>query len=240
MPTVSLSFPSDPAAVVPAAAALVLGRRQFNFLPLTATTAYTVVATTTAASAVTFSSAVSAAYSVHPGQSHHLVWSGLPSVATAGVTIDGVLSVHDQFDNVLSTGPNVFFGNISFLAEGFANNNQNPTFSSMTVTLSSSTEPGLKTLTGFVALKKAGSRWLEAYVSTNPVMTSEMGGDSIRPFITVIPAAPDSVKVTLTLDTTQDAGTCAERPGLPGDHRPAHGRVRQPDHLDADLVRPGR
>ncbi|PIR18095.1 MAG: hypothetical protein COV48_07895, partial [Elusimicrobia bacterium CG11_big_fil_rev_8_21_14_0_20_64_6] len=102
MPTVRLSFPSDPVTGIPTAAALILGNRQFNFSPLTAATGYTVVASTTAASAVTFSSGTSSAFAAYPGPVHHLVWSGLPATAVAGVTFSGVLSAHDQYDNVLS------------------------------------------------------------------------------------------------------------------------------------------
>ncbi|MCR4295740.1 MAG: hypothetical protein NUW21_09420, partial [Elusimicrobia bacterium] len=195
MPTVRLSFPSDPAAAVPAENALNLGSRSFNFSPLTAATAYTVVATTTAASAVTFSSRASAAFPVHPGPADHLVWSGLPATVVAGVTFSGVLSAHDVRHNVLSTGPFAYNKSVSFSAKLFGGN-QNPTFTPGTVVFSSTTDQGVKSLPGFLNLKKAGNdHELKAFETLNTALHSEMGGvDSIRPVITVVPAAPESIK----------------------------------------------
>ena len=213
MPTVRLSFPYDGAAGVPPGAALILGNRQFNFSPLTAATGYTVVASTTAASAVFFSSRASAAFAVQPGPINHLVWSGLPANAVAGVTFSGVLSAHDQYDNVLSTGPNAYRTNVTFKAEIFGGN-QDPIFSPSSVLFSSTTDLGSKSLPGFLSLKKAGVRWVEAHETLNAALTSELGGDSIRPLITVSPAAPDSIKVTPTADVEQDAGTLV--PSAPG------------------------
>jgi hypothetical protein len=206
MPTVRLSFPSDPAAAVPAADALILGNRSFNFSPLTAATAYAVVASTTAASAVSFSSRASAAFPVHPGPANHLVWSGLPATVVAGVTFNGVLAAHDERDNVLSTGPYAYNKSVSFSAKLWGGN-QNPTFTPGTVVFSSTTDQGVKSLPGFLNLKKAGSdHELKAFETLNAGLHSEMGGDSIRPVITVVPAAPESIKVTPTNDTAQDAG----------------------------------
>ena len=143
MPTVRLNFPFDSAVGVPPAAALILGSRQFNFQPLTAATDYIIVASTTAASASSWPAVPSAGFPVHPGPSHHMHWSGLPGTVTAGTAFSGVLTVHDQFHNTLSTGPNNYKSNVTFVAETFGGN-QDPAFlPSNNVTFSSTTDLGV-------------------------------------------------------------------------------------------------
>ncbi|MFI5345202.1 MAG: hypothetical protein ACHQ51_02395 [Elusimicrobiota bacterium] len=216
MPTVRVSFPQETNAafVQPGAAPLILGSRLYAYTPLTASLAYTVMAATTAASASTWPAVLSAQEFVYPGVSHHLSWSNLVAVATAGVPINGTLTALDQYGNVLSTGPNAYAANVALAAELFGGN-QDPVFTpTSNVAFSSAVDQGVKNLLTFVTLKKAGSRYLQAFENGNAAVNSEVSGYSVRPYISVLPAAPDSVKVVPTNGTAVSAGQST--PSNPG------------------------
>ncbi|MDE2141999.1 MAG: hypothetical protein KGJ84_06265 [Elusimicrobia bacterium] len=211
MPTIQLGFPSEvhPSFAAPVAAALVLGSRSFGFTPLTASSTYTVLAATTAASASSWAPALSAPYPVYPGPAYDLRWSNLPSTATAGSAISsGTLSAYDFFNNLVSTGPNVYLKNVYFVAEPFAGV-QAPSFQpANNVTFSTAPKPGVVDLNGFVTLKKAGSRYLQAFETGNAAVNSEVA-PAVRPYITVVPAAPNAVQVNPlpVLNTLVSAGS---------------------------------
>ncbi|MFA6002545.1 MAG: hypothetical protein WC881_00605 [Elusimicrobiota bacterium] len=204
MPKVKLRTPSDPlAASVGAEVLSYMGSWSFQVSPLTALSTYTIVAATTSDSAVEFSSAVSAQFWVLPGPAHHMHFSDVPVSVTAGTKFSVGLSVHDQFHNQLSTGPNAYRGTVQFIAEPFSGN-QSYSFNPPTVQFSSSVDQGYKTLTDLVTLRKAGTcpvggasggRWIKAYDLAASIVTSEVAAYSQQPCITVVPGAPDAVKV---------------------------------------------
>jgi hypothetical protein len=141
-------------------------------------------------------------------------WSGLPATVQAGVSFGGALTVHDQFHNVLSTGPNAYNKNVTFEAENFPGV-QAPSFlPSNNVTFSSATDLGVKNLVSFAQLKKAGVRTLKAQETLDLTLTvnSERAGFTTPTTLTVTPAAPDSMKAAPLNDTLVSAGSL----GTPG------------------------
>ncbi|MBI5244339.1 MAG: carboxypeptidase regulatory-like domain-containing protein [Elusimicrobia bacterium] len=193
MPEVQVSLLDDSLASAPAAQALSLGSRAFTLAPLTALSTYTVSAATTVASAATYLSGNSADMRVYPGPAHHLHFGGLPGSPTAGVTFSYALSAHDQFHNLLSTGPNVYVGAVALSAEAFGPP-QGPVFIPPSFSFTT-LDAGVKAMTDSVILKKAGSRWLKAEQADNPSINTEVTGYSTRPSIEVVPAVPVSAAV---------------------------------------------
>ncbi len=216
MPTVALNFPADAAAAIPASQSLFQGNWTFGVTPLTSSTTWSVRVATTAASASTFNAASSALFPVHPGPAHHLHWLGLPATVAAGSSFSGALSAHDQYHNLLSTGPNAYIANVTFAAEIFGGN-QDPEFTpTNNVTFSSSTDQGQRTLTSFGKLKRAGSRWLQAFETSSPGVNSEVAGFSVRPFITVTPGTPDSIRADATIINDINVSVGSLVPNNPG------------------------
>jgi hypothetical protein len=151
---------------------------------------------------------------VYPGPSHHLEFTNLPSTVTAGVPFNGTLTVYDQYGNILSTGPNAYASNVSLAGEIFGGN-QDPVFNPLAnVTFSSITDGGVKNMLSFMTLKKVGLRYVQAFETGNAAVNSEVAGYSVRPYITVLPSAPDSVKVTPTTAIDVSAGQLV--PSNPG------------------------
>src|SRR6185312_8585204 len=220
MPTVQLNFPQDSSAGAPPAATLVFGVRSYSFSPLVASTTYTIVAGTTTSSASTWASATSAQFPVYAGPAHYLKWTNLPVGTTAGISISGTLSAYDQFNNLLSTGPNAYNTAVTLGAELFGGN-QDPVFAPSDSVVFSSADVGTKNLNSFVILKKAGNRTLSAAESDNFAINSAVP-PATTPVIAVVPAAPDSIKASPTATTLVSAGSLV--PSAPG-------RVQLSGHL---------
>ncbi len=212
MPTVQVSFPQDSPIGIPAAGALVLGNRSFSFSPLTASNTYTIFAATTAASASTWPGVLSAQFPVFPGPAHYMEWSNLPAGTTAGVSISGTLSVYDQFNNILSTGPNAF-NQTATLAAQLYGGIQDPVFNPSNVVSFSTTNMGTMNLNSFLTLKKAGSQFVSAFETVSPGVNTSVP-PSVQPFILVSPAAPDSVLASPLGLTQVSAGSLV--PSSPG------------------------
>ena len=100
--------PADPLSGLPGQATLSQGRWVFAIRPRAAMSTYTVTVETTAASAVSYSSTTLLGYTVYPGPPHHLHFTGVPSSSPAGAFFSVGLLAHDQFNNLLSTGPNLY------------------------------------------------------------------------------------------------------------------------------------
>jgi hypothetical protein len=161
---------------------------------------------------------------VWPGPRHHLKFSNLPTTMKAGAPFGGCVTMYDQFQNVISSGPNAT-GNpivtLNFDAETTINSPatitdpiQNPSWLPGTTTYNLISGSGQLCLTNYFSLLAAGSRWLKAYdVSQSTQVTTELGWNtggvvySSRPFITITPGDPSRFVVNPTGDVTQDAGS---------------------------------
>ncbi|PIP81426.1 MAG: hypothetical protein COR54_20300, partial [Elusimicrobia bacterium CG22_combo_CG10-13_8_21_14_all_63_91] len=193
MPEVELILAGDPIATPPAPNALQLGSWIYSVVPIAALSTYTVVAQTTSASAVYFSSSASADFSVYPGPEHHLHFEGVPSSAAAGSGISVVLTAHDQFHNLLSTGPNIYVSTVNLTAEIYLPP-QDPEFSPFEFSYGEG-DFGVKILPSAFKLKKAGLRWIKAAQKDDALVTTERPGFSTRPLIDIIPGNPGAVNV---------------------------------------------
>ena len=214
MPTVKLSFPQDPLLTPPAAQTLSLGAWPFAITPFTAISTYTVVATTTSASASTFSAAASDSFVVFPGPAHHINFSNVPASVQAGQTFRPNLTAYDQYNNVLSTGPNAYQGTVAFLGETFTNSIQNTSFVPNPITFSSSVNQGVITSTPSVTMFKTGNRWMEAFDQGNSAVNTNVAGFSVNPVVTVTPGPAASVSVTPSGPSSVSAGQLV--PSNPG------------------------
>ncbi|MDD5657690.1 MAG: hypothetical protein PHF00_10610, partial [Elusimicrobia bacterium] len=222
MPKVQVTMPSDPAAALPSAQTLGLGLWSFPVSPLTALSTYTVAAATTSDSPVAYSSGTSSQFWVLPGPAHHMHFSGVPALIQAGIKFSATLSVHDQYHNLLSTGPNAYRGSVQFAGEVFGGN-QDPTFSPPTVLFSSSVDRGQRVMTDLATLRKAGTcpvggpgggRWILAFDMTHPEINTEVEPYSHQPCVTVTPGPSDSVQVSPLSDVEVPAGS--QVPDAPG------------------------
>jgi len=161
---------------------------------------------------------------VWPGPRHHLQFSNLPSTVTAGQTFGGCVTMYDQFQNVLSSGPNATVNplvTLNFDAETSSNSPttitdpiQNPSWLPGTTTFNLISDAGQLCLNNYFSLLAAGSRWLKAYdVSQSTQVMTELGWNSggivysTRPYITVIPGDPAKFVVSPVDDVTQNAGS---------------------------------
>ena len=165
----------------------------------------------------------STAIRVWPGPRHHLQLSNLPATTTAGQTFGGCVTLYDQFQNVISSGPSAT-GNpsltLNFDAETSVNSPatiqdaiQNPSWLPGTTTFNLISAGGQLCLNNYFSLLAAGSRWVKAYdVSQSTQVTTELGWGtggvvySSRPFITVMPGDPSKFVVSPISAVNQDAG----------------------------------
>ncbi|TPW18345.1 MAG: hypothetical protein FD129_13, partial [bacterium] len=196
MPTVQISMPQDPQVVSPASATLNVGTWSFPVVPLTSLSTYTIVAATVSPSVVSLSSAGSAAFEVLPGPAHHLHFTNTPSSAAAGSAFSATLLAHDQFHNLLSSGPNTYTKSVQLgvgTGENFAPP-QDPILNPSVATFLSS-EAGVKDLPSAFILKRAGSRRIKATQTDNPFIHTDVTPYSAAPPVTIIPGNPGAVTV---------------------------------------------
>ena len=108
-----------------------------------------------------------------PGPDITCRFSGLPATSKAGTSFGGCVTMYDQFQNVISSGPNAMSNptvSLSFNAETSTNSPttitdpiQNPSWLPGTTSYNLITHTGQLCLTNYFTLLAAGSRWLEAY-----------------------------------------------------------------------------
>jgi hypothetical protein len=194
--------------------ALVNGDRTFTMKAKTSTSTFSITASTDATTPVgttEFKIGQSAGMRVWPAVAHHFTFMNLPSTATAGAMFNGTIVVKDQFENIISTGPNVYTGTIHFDAEmvsnlGLTDPIQNPILPPDYTFLSA--DAGIKNFVGgaegnFI-LKKMGSRWLKASDFGDGNISTERPGYSTRPSVTVLPAAPFQFLFLSPVDLTDN------------------------------------
>ena len=123
-------------------------------------------------------------------------------MVTAGANFYPKLTALDQYGNICSTGSNAYVGQVTFLAEDQANDNQDPELLTWT-TQYYETDAGVKTLDRFT-LKRAGENWLGAEDMNYPdIKVSPLAT------ITVNPALPAVFNVAPLNDTNVGAGSNA-------------------------------
>ena len=213
MPVVRISLPGDPLAAAPASQGLFQGNKAFSIVPRTAVSTYTVVASTDAASTVSYATGTSSPLWTLPASADHFHFTSVPATKFAGEKFTVGLVAHDVWHNVLSTGTNAYKGTVQFAAESFGGI-QEPVFSPPTVTFSSSVDQGFKVLTDLVTLKKAGSRWIQAFDVVSPAVATTLNPALNGPFVLITPGAPDSMGVLPGADTLVSAGSLV--PNNPG------------------------
>ncbi len=182
------------------------GSRGYTMKAKTATTNFSVTASTTTGTPVGTERIVDGTASgmrVWPAGANHFEFANLPSSPiAAGDPFNGTIRVRDQFQNIISTGPNLYTGTVVFQAETSTDPAQvavlppNFTFSA--------SDAGIKDFIGGpegnFTLKKAGSRWLKAYDFGDSNISTERSGYSSRPYITVLPGVANKFLILSPLD----------------------------------------
>ncbi|MFA5975390.1 MAG: hypothetical protein WC859_04410 [Elusimicrobiota bacterium] len=163
---------------------------------------------------------VSSPIRVYPGAKHHLHFFNLPATEIqAGQPFDGCLVMHDQFHNVLSTGPYTSTSTlttISFEAQttgngGLTDPMQNPPWLPGTTTYNLVSSNGQLCLTNYFSLLAAGNDWLRAREGID--VTTERGWGSggvvysTRPYIAVSAGSPSQFVVSPAGNVNVPAGS---------------------------------
>ncbi|OVE78109.1 hypothetical protein BVX98_01270, partial [bacterium F11] len=180
---------------------LINGERSFSMVAKTATNDFSITASTTMATPAGTELLIEGQASglrVWPAVAHHLEFFNLPaSSVPAGTAFNVSLRVHDEYHNLISTGPNIYTGGVRFDAEstfngGLTNPNQNPLLPPNYTFLIS--DAGVKSFVGGpegnLTLFAAGSRWIEAHDISDSDISSERAGYSTQPLVYITPGAP--------------------------------------------------
>ena len=139
---------------------------------------------------------------------YNLKFSELPATVQAGTPFSGRVTCYDEFQNICSTGTNVYEGTIGFTAEYSGNSKQNPTLPG-TTTYDSADEGTLYFSNEFV-LRYAGTRWLKAYDIGTPSINTEYEPYSSQPTIDVTFGPADKFFVTPNTDSDVSAGSTGD------------------------------
>jgi len=123
--------------------------------------------------------------------------------------------MHDQFHNVVSTGPYtdpVSKVSISFDAQttingGLTDSVQNPSWLPGTTTYNLQQGNGQLCLTNYFSLFAAGNDWLKAQDDADPTINSQVVNFSTRPIITVLAGSPSQFVVSPPGDVHVAAGS---------------------------------
>jgi len=167
MPDVKLIFLNDTKITPPANQTLSNGYTLFSTLPKTSSNTYTVIASTSS-STVSYSSG-SASLVVWPAPVSKLKYTMPSTTVVAGVAFDAYLGAYDQYDNLCSTGPNIYLGTVTFIVTNQSNPNQQPSLISPTTNFFTS-DKGFKYLPLWFTLKKAGTDYIGAIDINNPLV----------------------------------------------------------------------
>ncbi|MCX7648220.1 MAG: hypothetical protein N2Z60_06380, partial [Elusimicrobiales bacterium] len=200
MPDVKLSFPNDSKITPPANQTLSNGYALFSALPKVSSNTYNIISSTSSSSSVSYSS-TSASLVVWPAPVAKLKYTMPSTTVVAGVAFDAYLGAYDQYDNLCSTGPNIYLGTVTFIVTNQSNPNQQPSLISATTNFFTS-DKGFKYLPLWFTLKKAGTDYIGAVDLYNPLVT-------VNPLqeLYVLPGDLYAFKVNPYEDTLVGAGS---------------------------------
>ncbi|MCB4757108.1 MAG: Ig-like domain-containing protein, partial [Elusimicrobia bacterium] len=186
------------------------GERIFTMIAKTAQTNFSVTASTTddtPSGTQGIKSGSASGMRVWSGVAHHLEFYNLPtSSKAAGDPFNGGIRAYDQFQNLLSTGPNLYLGTIVFSAQSFAG--QEPSLPPNYTFVQA--DAGEKMFDGppegnFI-LYKATQCWLKAYDFTyNDISTERVENGivySTRPYVSIIPGEANKYLILSPIDMT--------------------------------------
>ncbi len=200
MPEVKLIFLNDTKIIPPASQTLSNGYAMFSVYPRVSSNTYTIIASTTSSSSVSYSTA-STSLVVYPAQASKLGYLLPSTTVVAGVPFDAYLIAYDQYDNICSTGPNIYLGTVTFIVTDWPNPNQKPSLVSQTTTFFVS-DAGVKYLPQWFTLKKAGTDYIGAEEIANPLIKVDP-----KPEIYVLPGELYAFKVNPYEDELVSAGS---------------------------------
>ncbi|MCK5583855.1 MAG: hypothetical protein KAI33_08695, partial [Elusimicrobiales bacterium] len=123
--------------------------------PRTSISTYTVVASTSS-----YDIGVSTLVA-YPGPTTHLEYVFVSTIVVAGESFSPKLRALDAYENVCSTGPNIYLGTVTFITQDQVNPNQDPKLIAASTNYYIA-DAGEKTLTGWFKLKKSGEDILGA------------------------------------------------------------------------------
>jgi len=200
MPTVGVSVPGDFKTTPPGPQTLSNGSAVFSIDARTSFSTYTVVAATTAASAADYVTGVST-LAVNPGPPTHMLYILPSTTVVAGFPFSATLVVKDIYENICSTGNNVYLGTAAFAVQDQVNPNQDPSLSAPQVAFARS-DLGVKDLPNWFTFRKAGVNTLGAYDTLNPIV-------NVTPLvdISVTPGPPNIYRVVPNVETEVTAGS---------------------------------
>ncbi|MHB0996416.1 MAG: hypothetical protein ACYC2I_08615 [Elusimicrobiales bacterium] len=203
MPKLQLTTPGDWKLAPEAPQVLVGGSAVFSVYPETSFSTYTLVAATTTDSAASYSAGVSTVV-VNPGPADHLAYVLASTNVTAGTAFSALLYVRDVYENICSTGPNLYLGTATISVTDQVNPNQDPLVSSPTVSFVAA-DAGVKNLENWFTLRKAGLDYIGAFDQADPAI-------NITPLVEVYvaPGPPSIYRVTPTQDVEVAAGSILE------------------------------
>ncbi|MDT8285807.1 MAG: Ig-like domain repeat protein [Elusimicrobiales bacterium] len=200
MPEVKILIAQDGKTVAPPPQELTAGAATFSIEPRTSLSTYTVTASTTSSSAASYSLGIST-LTVFPGQVARLSYV-LPSTnVVAGQPFSASLYALDAYDNICSTGPNIYVSTAAFVIETQPNPNQQPEMLSNDVYFSSASA-GVRVLTDWFTFRKAGLSTLGAEDTFSPAI-------NVSPLVdlNVSPGPPSVYKVDPNTDQEVGAGS---------------------------------
>ncbi|HBE88216.1 MAG TPA: hypothetical protein DDW67_03650 [Elusimicrobia bacterium] len=203
MPEVKVLLVQDNKTAAPPPQELASGAALFSIEPRTSLSSYTVTASTTDASPASYSLGVST-LTVYPGAVTRLNYVLSSTNVVAGQPFSGSLYALDAYDNICSTGPNIYISTVVFVIESQPNPNQQPELQSNDVFFSSASA-GVRTLTDWFTFRKAGVSTLGAQDSFSPAINVSPLVD-----IAVSPGPPSVYKVTPSEDQEVGAGSLGE------------------------------
>ncbi|MBI4346137.1 MAG: hypothetical protein HY553_04740, partial [Elusimicrobia bacterium] len=211
MPIVQVSVPKDPIAAPIVPSTLAAGSFDFPVLPRRSSSTYVVTVSTNFDSPAVYAGSDSAFVRVNPGPAYYLRFSNYPANTVAGIPISVDLSAYDQYDNLLSTGPNTYTNSVIFTAD-FWDPPQTPDVSPVSYTFSPA-DGGRKSFNGLFTLKKAGTQKFKGADTSNPQITTERV--NLPASVVVDPGPPGSVSVLPSAGTSVNvrAGSTAD-PGF--------------------------
>ncbi len=202
MPEVKIILAQDSKTSPPPNQTLVNGFAQFSIDAKTSLSTYTVVASTSSSSSASYDSGVSTAV-VYPAAVDHLDYVLTSTTVIAGEAFSADLIAYDTYDNVCSSGPNIYLGTVTFVVQDWPNPNQDPQLLDASTAYLLS-DAGVKTLTNWFTFRKAGINTLGAEDYYNSTI-------NVSPLVDVkvLPGPPKVFKVDPHDDGDVSAGSNA-------------------------------
>ncbi|MDP2867175.1 MAG: hypothetical protein Q8O90_13120, partial [Elusimicrobiota bacterium] len=204
MPEVRVTMPGDTKTVSPASQLLSNGGAVFSLDPRTSSLGYTVLAATTAVSTAAYQSGIST-LTVNPGPAVSMSYVVPSTTVVAGLPFSALLYVKDAYDNLCSTGPNVYLGTAAFIVTDQVKSIQDASLTN-TSTGYSGSDYGVKNLVNWFTLRKAGPDTIGARDSLNPAVKVDPPLS-----LNVLPAPPAIYRVSPNADEEVPAGKSDNR-----------------------------